>query len=328
MSDKKPAPQLAGATEEFVHERASATPNDAALEALGGPPISSEKKSPIRASLKDVQEWFAASVMHLGDLRRGVTKHRLLAEEGELERLITSSDRLSALQRLGVYHYGYRARLVECLADDYPAVQHAMGEEAFTALCHAYVEAHPSTSPSLNFFGRHMPSFLRAFDHAQKDFLADLATLEWALVDVLHAAPAPTLSLEALSAIPPEKWASAKLPPADTVRLLHFSFPVNDYFQAFRTGAPIAIPSARPSTTAVYRHELTLWRLDLTPTTARLLESLFSGATLGDALARLETDENDEAATAQAQQNVMLWFRTWVSGGMFARVELQEEGRS
>jgi len=323
-ADRKPDPQLAGATEAFVHERASATPSRAQLEDLSvDRKNSTEETQPIRVSLRDVQEWFAASVTHPEGLRQGITAHTLLKRDDDLERLITASDRLSAFQRLSVYHHGYHARLVECLADDYPAVQWAMGEEAFEALCHAYVERHPSRSPSLNFFGRHMSAFLRTYDHAQRDFLAELATLEWALVEVLHAAPAPTLSLAALSAIPPEKWAFARLPRAQTVRLLRFAYPVNAFFQAWRRDERPTIPEPRASATAVYRQELTLWRLDLTPEMTRLLEALFADETLGDALARLETDESNEEQMAEVQRNVMSWFRTWVEGGVFARIDVE-----
>jgi hypothetical protein len=144
------------------------------------------------------------------------------------------------------------------------------------------------------------------------------------MVEVLHAAPAPTLSLEALSAIPPQKWANARLPAADTVRLLHFAHPANPFFQAWKTEQTPTIPEGKPSSTIVYRHDLTLWRLELTPPMTRMLESLFGGATLGDALARLETDESDERAMAEAQRNVMVWFRTWVAGGVFARIDISE----
>ena len=69
---------------------------------------------------------------------------------------------MTAAERLAIYRDGYRARLVECLADDYPAVRHLLGAEAFEAIAHAYVDKHPSRSPNLNAFGRLMPAFLAA----------------------------------------------------------------------------------------------------------------------------------------------------------------------
>lgn len=318
--DRKPDPQLGGAQEELVHERASATPQRETIARARTPRAAVEAGPAVRASLRDLQTWFATVVMHPESVEAGIASTAHLAE-----RVVTPSSQLTVQERLGVYHYAYRARLVECLADDYGVLQKAIGDEAFDALAGAYIIAHPSTAPSLNFFGRHMPAFLRTYVTKDFDttFAANLATLEWALVETLHAAAAPTLSLEQLSAVPPAQWAAARLPKADTVRVHRFSFPVNAYLQAVRSGnPPDALPEASPTATAIYRSGFIIWRMDLTPVMARLLESLFGGATLGEALSRIETDESDAEAVAEAERSVMAWFREWVSGGFFARIEL------
>ena len=86
--DRKPDPQLAGATEAFVHERASATPTHAQLENLARPRLAAagvSPRTPVRATLKDLQEWFASSVMHPRSLEEGVVAHRLLSRaDGKL----------------------------------------------------------------------------------------------------------------------------------------------------------------------------------------------------------------------------------------------------
>ncbi len=327
MIDRKPSPLVGGATEAFVHERASATPGNPVLEATSSAD-DAQAQPPLVASVDRLQSWFAASVTHPGLLSKGVLADGLLSRLDELERVVTRGPRLGALERLGVYHYGYRARLVECLADDYPAVQFALGDDAFEALCHAYVERYPSRSPSLNAYGQHMATLLATrapagdADAAPLAFLAELATLEWALVEVLHAAAAPVLSLETLQATPPDAWPAARLPRAETVRLLRFDYPVNAYFQAWRTDQAPAIPEPASSATVVYRHDLMLWRLDLTPAMTALLAGLFGGETLGDALTHIEREVHDADELAEAERSVMIWFREWVAGGVFAGIEL------
>jgi hypothetical protein len=319
-TDRKPDPMLGGAREEMIHERASATPQRCFHAKGPRTPVEGEAPA-IRASLRELQSWFASVVMHPESVEAGIaaTKHHA-------EQVVTPSAHLSVQERLGVYHYGYRARLVECLADDYGVLQKAIGDEAFDALAGAYIVAHPSSSPSLNVYGRHMPAFLRSYESQAFDrtFAADLATLEWALVETLHAAAAPTLSLEHLATVPPAQWSAARLPKADTVRVHRFSYPVNAYLQAVRTGGSPSLPAAAPTATAIYRSGFVIWRMDLTPVMARVLESLFSGATLGDALSRIETDESDPAAIAEAERSVMAWFREWVSGGFFASIDLSD----
>ena len=62
----------------------------------------------------------------------------------------------------------YFARLVECLADDYPCVQYALGEDRFEEIARRYIEAHPSSSPSLNWFGRGFEQFAREQDDLEQ----------------------------------------------------------------------------------------------------------------------------------------------------------------
>src|SRR5690606_2409343 len=105
------------------------------------------------------------------------------------------------------YHHAYHARLVECLADDFPCVQAVCGEEVFATLARGYIAAHPSRHPNLNGYGAGFPLWLRRLRRplVHRALLADLAALEWALVDVLHAQAAPVLDATALAAIPVER---------------------------------------------------------------------------------------------------------------------------
>ena len=249
---------------------------------------------------------------------------------------VLPSAHLSSEQRVAIYHEAYRLRLVECLSDDYPALLHALGEADFRELALAYIAAFPSRSPNLNAFGRQLSAFCR--DHAGSDapareagahgaslrtdlprFAADLAELEWALVDVLHAPSLPRLPGEALTSIAPEQWPNACFIAAPTLRVLSTRFAVNTYYQAFREDqAPLA-PEERPSSTAVFRDGLTLWRMNLTPPMELLLRALVSGQTLGQAFAGL----SEAAAIANEDApKVMGWFREWVGHGFFVEIRL------
>jgi hypothetical protein len=299
----------------LVHERASATPSTLAHRGSNEDTGGEAPSLPRSNSLRALQDWFVEAVTS------PCADERL--DEGARQ-VLTRGPELGELDRLGIYRYAYRARLVECLVDDYPALQFALGVEPFETLCHEYIERHPSSAPSLNFFGRHMAEFCRV--EAQepfplRGFAADLAKLEWALVEVLHARMADALSPATLGAIPPERWPSARLPASPAVRVLRFDHPVNAFFQSFKTDGAPSVPAPAPAATAVYRTDMTLWRMDLTPAMASPLEGLFRGETLGEALGKLE-EGLSEADAAEAERSVMLWFREWVAGGLFARVEL------
>lgn len=267
--------------------------------------------------LGSLQRWFAEAITHRGPLSQGILREPLLANATELPRVLTAGPQLSALERLSIYHRAYRARLVECLADDYPALRATVGPTRFTEIVHDFVDRHPSHSPNLNGYGRPFSSFL---GERGEVYLSELARLEWALVEVIHAPAAEPLSLADLSQLPVEAWASARLAPSNTVRLLSFTHPVNRAFQRFCETEAAVVPEPEPSVTLVYRQELVSWRLDLDPALTTLIEGLFAGQSLAHSLDRLAETAEDDVALAALEQKVMIHFREWVECGVFAKI--------
>jgi hypothetical protein len=272
---------------------------------------------PQDASLRGQQLWFAGAVMRPD----AAPEH---AGRAEAQRMLTAGPRLDVLERLAIYQRGYVARLVECLADDYPALQHALGEDVFAGHCDAYIAAYPSTQPSLNFYGRRMADFCRARPAGgvvAPELAADLAALEWAMVDVIHAPSTPPLQLEGLREVPPDAWGDARLIPNSALCVLRSGYPVNPYFQAWRDGREAPLPQPAPSAAVVWRSGPTVWRMDLTAPMHAVLSALLAGDTLGTALERV-ADSGDDAQAVAAR--VMSWFREWVQGGLFARIEVPQ----
>jgi hypothetical protein len=294
-----------------LHERASATPaqNVQRPAALYGaaPSWGVEERS-----LKWQQEWFAAIVSTPESLPAPVDAETALE-------LVTPSATLSALERLEIYRAGYHARLIECLADDYPVLQHALGEEAFERLCRAYIARFPSRSPNLNQFGQHMAEFCRSEPLPEPGFASDLAALEWAIVLSIHAPTASVLNMETLAQVPMADWPGVRLAPSPSLRILRFEQPVNAYLQAYRQSGQAVAGVARANTVAVYRTGRSVWRLELSPALVTLVESLADGATLADSLGKVEPFFV-AMIEAEAGAPVMGWFQTSVSSGLFAGV--------
>lgn len=304
-----PAPTEGGAAEVLDVERASATPT---------PPVRKPRRrtAPPPAStlpLGGAQSWFLEAITHPGSVSSGALAARRTTGTS-IDALLTSSPALSALDRLAVYHYAYRARLIDALADDYPTLRHALGVTAFESLARRVIDRFPSQTPNLNAYGRVMLDHLAGRDGRppRRPFLLDLARLEWALVEVIHAPTPPRLTPAALRSIPPERWPNLRFSGSPSLRLLPSRWPVNRYLQAFRSGEAPALPKPNPSCLLVYRQGFTVWRMDLSPLTHGLLASLLSGVPLGEALEAVE-------GHAGADQ-VMRWFEAWVSGGVFTGV--------
>lgn len=264
-------------------------------------------------SLRSVQCWFQEAITSHDTLDTSLQQAQI-SHGLSVEAVLTRSPALSARERLGIYHSGYRARLLECLADDYPALLHTLGHDAFEQLVRGYVAKYPPHAATLNAYGRHMPQWCR--DRALNDalFLSDLARLEWALVEIVHESSSPKLQAEALHAVLPKGLDNVVLQPSAALRVLRFDYPVNAFYRAFREDAEIGPPQPQPCGVAVFRDGRTLYRMDLTLPMVSLLEALASGRPLGAALTVLQSHPGVEPG------QVRVWFERWVSDGLFTSV--------
>ena len=71
-------------------------------------------------------------------------------------------------------------------------------------------------------------------------------------------------------------------------------------------------PEQRPTYLAVFRHEDTVWRMDLEAQEYALLQRLFVGEPVGIALAALEADDGDIVG------QLSNWFARWIRNGLLA----------
>ena len=302
-----------------LHERASATPSaehthQPRAGRLGAAPAWTEGA----LSLRRQQEWFAAIVST-------PEAEPAPLDERSAARLIKPSATLSAAERIDIYRRGYHARLIECLVDDYPVLQHALGEAAFEALCRAYIAAHPSRAPSLNYFGRQLPEFCRTQPLPEPGFAADLATLEWAIVLSIHAETAHAIDFADLGKVPPESFPGARFTLNPSLSILRLGYPVNSYLQAYRRGQSTVMQGPRATTVAVYRTGRSVWRLELEPTLVTLIESLRDGATLEAALGEVERLLAGETRKAdEAARLVSYCFQEAVKSGLFSAISVAQ----
>jgi hypothetical protein len=230
---------------------------------------------------------------------------------------------VSAEQRIAVYSHGYFARLVECLRDDYPAVAFALGPASFDALCTDFVEAHPPASPSLNFYGAPFPVFCARRPDPLSGFLSELARLEWAVVESIHADAGAALDAAILADLPAAAWQRARLIPSPALRVVRATHPVQRYYRAFLEGESAVVPDRDASTVAVCRRGADVRHVDIEAMHVRLLERLVQGQPLASALDALDeraTDSNDEPAAAALQRA----FSEWIASGFFAGINLEQ----
>jgi hypothetical protein len=274
-----------------------------------------------RIDLERIEQWMLTVVRHPDGLEGGISAARGIIDVdlSSLESLMLPSSNLSGRERLDIYAEMYFVRLVESLAEDYPSVQHALGEDAFDAMAIRYLTAHPSTHYRLTPLGRQLADFIatdKSLSH--RDFLAQLAQLERTrgiLFDAPHDEP---LSKEAAQSIPAEAWGDCFFTMIRALELHRFDYPLKEYIDAVLAGESPEIPATNESHVLIWRYDYLVLRAAITPTQFVILSGLQRGLTLGAALdACVDLPDFDPDAL---MANLGAWFQEWTSDGLFSAI--------
>lgn len=129
-------------------------------------------------------------------------------------------------RRFAIYLNNVHHGLTQALADAYPVVRRLVGEEFFFAMARLYVAENLPRTRGLTHYGDRFPGFLYRFPPARSlPYLADVARLERAGLEALHAADAPAATPEQLLALG-ETLAETPLPLHPSVRIIASPHPV------------------------------------------------------------------------------------------------------
>ena len=188
--------------------------------------------------------------------------------DGVGERL-TASPTMDPRARLAIYQRSYILRLAKCLAEQFPALAHALGAPLFDDFAREYLAACPSDAYTLYELGRRFPGWLetsrpdRALSPDDRedwiDFMVDLARYERELFRLFDA-PGHEGGV----------WPTADVPDARLVlqpcfALAQYRYPVAWYYQEVRHERAPEFPPARPSYVAIARRDYLTATFPLNP---------------------------------------------------------------
>lgn len=284
------------------------------------------KPSLAHQPLHALQTWMQTVVTHPLGVTNGIASEAAQSAVpirlADIESVIGRSRALSSVERLAVYGNAYFARLLDCLADEFPTTKQVLGEDAFNSLGMQYIHACPSRSYTLNGLGRRFPDYLRETrpEHVPHpswpDFVIDLATLERTYSEVFDGpgielesrdALGEPLTPDALQRLTPAEIAHLVLHPAPCLRLRQLDFPAHTAISAARTGSMIPALSPEPTFLVVTRRDFIVRRCAVTRNEFAVLQALVGGAPLSAALqAGIFTAE--EAATNFERWAQARWF--------------------
>ena len=137
-----------------------------------------------------------------------------------------------AAARFRIYRNNVHHGLGQQLAEAYPVVRRLVGEAFFLATAREYLAGHPPRSRSLALFGEGFPVFLEGFPPAQSvPYLPDVARLERAWLEALHAADATPLAPAELGRLGPA-LAEASFAAHPAARIVTSGYPIVDMWRA------------------------------------------------------------------------------------------------
>lgn len=242
----------------------------------------------------------------------------MLEADPAISSQVVGTAKVGAQRRLSIYFDGYRARLTEALASNYPALSELLGAEDFEALSGRYIDKHASTFASIRHYGAQLAQFLASEpDFARVPVLADLARWEWALTETFDAADADPVGAQSFASIAPDAWAQLRFECHPSVRQMTLEWNAPQIWKALTDGEtpPEVAYSAVPVPWLLWRQDLGTYFRSLPADEAEMLEGARAGRSFGDLCSRLSATWG-EATAAQAAT----YLRTWVESGLITAV--------
>lgn len=168
----------------------------------------------------------------------------VLAGDPHIAPQVAASGQGTSIERLRIYAEGYRLRLIEALETHFPALQQALGSQAFANMGRAYIDAFPSQYRSIRWFGEHLATFLiNQQPFSEQPWLSELAAFEWAISTAFDAEDSPIVNVDGVAAVPPEAWPTMGFGFHASVRRLNLQWNVVSLRKASDQGDPLAKPT-------------------------------------------------------------------------------------
>jgi hypothetical protein len=240
--------------------------------------------------------------MRLDELQQAFQAQVLRGHTG-IEGEITAAAPAAVAARLGVYGAAYGARLLEVLAETFPALRLALGAERFGQSVGEFVRQHPSRFRSARDYGGQLSAWLAAAAGGPRDHgVADLARFEWALAAAFDAADAVALAPGSLAGLAPDAWAGLKFSFSPTLQYLSVTSNAVAWwrFACAARPRPGRWRATCPQHWLIWRQDLAVNYRRLSRAEAQALQAARNGSGFGELCARL--------SAAQAARLLHGWY--------------------
>ncbi|HEY1161336.1 MAG TPA: DNA-binding domain-containing protein [Terracidiphilus sp.] len=308
--------------------------------------MSTQTSGPAAMSLAQLQREMAAAIMHplTADEEMQPEAPDGRAMSAVAESFIAPNSRLTAFERLEIYNRQYWFRVLDALAEDFPALRAVVGGRAFEKLSIQYLTAHPSRSFTLRNLGSKLAEWLAAHPQwaGRRQRLAlDVARIEWAFVEAFDNAERAPLTLDQIATLD----GGSRLALQPHLQLLALDYAADDLVLGLhdrqkrgtseagvkhdenfeddnRPEAPARLPKLRRRATWVAAHRLdnAVYYRRLEREEFRTLNAIRQGLPLSEALQAGFRDSHKPEA--RQPELVREWFGLWAELGWICAPEL------
>ena len=205
---------------------------------------------------------------------------------------------------IGIYARMYASRLYDTLADDYPKLRIALGEDRFGDLVRRYLRAHPPQSFTLRDCGLALPAFLRGADPA---WATELAALERARIEVFDGPDATPLAQDEVAGLG-DALPDLVLSWVPSSVVVPLAWTVDDLWSAIEDGQPPFEPTPDARVVLVWRRDVAVLHRTLDADEAQLVPQIAQRARFAEVCGVLGELHGDEA-TARAVELLLRWLQ-------------------
>ena len=224
--------------------------------------------------------------------------------------LVRADARLSAIERVDIYADMYFYRIRDALKEDFATVAAVLGDAGFHNLITDYLLAYPPSHFSLRYAGEHLPAFLATHAAAtQWPYVADLAELEWAILDAFDAPDAPAIDAAVLRGVPQEDWPSLRFTLTPSLRQLRLAWTVHETWQQAQRGEPLGAPLEDETLLQVWRQDLRVFHRRTEVVENAALTAVAQGAPFADVCDLIVARAGAAGGVERAAGLVAEWLR-------------------
>jgi putative DNA-binding protein len=216
------------------------------------------------------------------------------------------ADGLLASGDADIYAQMYTIRLHDVLAEDYPKLRAALGDERFRGVALHYLRAHPPRSFTLRDAGLALPAFLAGSEHAPA-WAAELAALERARVEVFDGPDARPLAQDDVAALG-DRLPALRLSWVPSSVIVPLAWAVDDLWSAIEDGLPGFEPAPASRVVLAWRRDIAVLHRTLDEDEAQLAPQLARGASFAE-VCEVLGEVHGDAASQRAVELLLRWLQ-------------------